>query len=53
MKRSAILATVIFAILVLYGLIAAPYAGDANAIDVAHWQGNPLAPCFQDAVHCA
>ena len=25
---------------------------DPNAIDEVHWQGNPLPPCFQDAVQC-
>src|SRR5579884_1003016 len=25
---------------------------DPNAIDEVHWQGTPLAPCFQDAAAC-
>ena len=25
---------------------------DPNAIDQVHWQGNPVAPCFQDAAQC-
>lgn len=53
MKPTAVIAAVLLAMFVLGGLIAAPFVSDANRIDVQHWQGFPLAPCFQDAAHCS
>jgi peptide/nickel transport system permease protein len=44
---------IVLLLMVLVAVFAhqlAPY--DPNAIDEVHWQGNPLPPCFQDAVQC-
>lgn len=53
MKRSAVVATVLLALLSAFVFIATPVVGDkALDIDELHWQGNPLTPCFVDARHC-
>ncbi|MDP9111785.1 MAG: ABC transporter permease, partial [Candidatus Eremiobacteraeota bacterium] len=51
--RLAIAGTVVLILMVLIAVFArqlAPF--DPNAIDNVHWQGYPLAPCFQDHAHC-
>lgn len=53
MKRSAIAAAVVLAIIAAFLFIAGTSIGDkALVIDNIHWEGNPLTPCFVDAVHC-
>ena len=52
--KLAMAGAVVLLIMVLVAIFAwkiAPF--DPNAIDEAHWQGNAVAPCFQDAAHCA
>ena len=52
--RLAITGFVVLILMVLAAVLAkqlAPF--DPNFIDNAHWQGNPLPPCFQDAAQCA
>jgi peptide/nickel transport system permease protein len=51
--KLAMAGAIVLLLMVLVAIFAhqfAPY--DPNGIDEVHWQGNPLPPCFQDAVHC-
>jgi peptide/nickel transport system permease protein len=51
--KLAMAGAVVLLIMVLIAIFAwklAPF--DPNGIDEVHWQGNPVAPCFQDAAHC-
>lgn len=51
--RMAIAGAVVLLILVLcavFSKVLSPF--DPTFIDNAHWQGNPLPPCFQDAAAC-
>lgn len=51
--RMAIAGMVVLSLLVLCAVFSAflsPF--DPTFIDNVHWQGNPLPPCFQDAVQC-
>ncbi|HKU66655.1 MAG TPA: oligopeptide ABC transporter permease [Candidatus Baltobacteraceae bacterium] len=51
--KLAMAGAVVLLLMVLIAVFAhqlAPY--DPNGIDEVHWQGNPLPPCFQDALHC-
>jgi len=51
--RLALVGIIALGLMVLFAVFAqqlAPY--DPNAIDNVHWQGYPLAPCFQDHAHC-
>jgi peptide/nickel transport system permease protein len=51
--KLAMAGAVVLLLMVLIAIFAhqlAPY--DPNGIDEVHWQGNPLPPCFQDALHC-
>jgi peptide/nickel transport system permease protein len=51
--RMAMAGAVVLLIMVLVAIFAwklAPF--DPNAIDEVHWQGNPVAPCFQNAAQC-
>jgi len=52
--KLAVAGFVVLILLILAAIFAkqlAPF--DPNFIDNAHWQGNPLPPCFQDASQCA
>jgi peptide/nickel transport system permease protein len=52
--KLAVAGFVVLILLILAAVFAkqlAPF--DPNFIDNAHWQGNPLPPCFQDASQCA
>jgi peptide/nickel transport system permease protein len=51
--KLAMAGSIVLLLMILIAIFAhqlAPY--DPNAIDEVHWQGNPLAPCFQDASVC-
>ena len=51
--KLAVAGIVVLGLITLCAILAnvlAPF--DPNAIDNVHWQGNPLPPCFQDAVLC-
>jgi peptide/nickel transport system permease protein len=51
--KLAIAGFVVLTIMLLVAIFAkqlAPF--DPNYIDNVHWQGNPLPPCFQDAMQC-
>lgn len=51
--KLAMAGAIVLLLMVLVAVFAhqfAPY--DPNGIDEVHWQGNPLPPCFQDALHC-
>jgi peptide/nickel transport system permease protein len=51
--KLAMAGAVVLLIMVLVAIFAwklAPF--DPNGIDEVHWQGNPVAPCFQNAVQC-
>lgn len=52
--RLALAGMVVLAIMVLAAVFAGQLAPfDPNAIDNAHWVGNPLPPCFQAHALCA
>jgi peptide/nickel transport system permease protein len=51
--KLALAGAIVLLIMVLVAIFAwkiAPF--DPNAIDEVHWQGNPVAPCFQNAAQC-
>ncbi len=51
--KLAMAGVVVLAIMVFVAIFAwklAPF--DPNAIDEVHWQGNPVAPCFENAAQC-
>ena len=51
--KLAVAGMVVLALMVFVAVFAkqlSPF--DPNFIDNAHWQGNPLPPCFQDAAQC-
>jgi peptide/nickel transport system permease protein len=51
--KLAVAGIVVLLLMVLAAVFAkqlSPF--DPNAIDNVHWQGTPLAPCFQDASQC-
>ena len=51
--KLAMAGAVVLLLMVLIAAFAHQFAPqDPNAIDEVHWQGNPLPPCFQDAVAC-
>jgi len=53
MKRSAVIAAVVLALLAAFVFIAAPVVcNQALLIDNVHWEGYPLPPCFLDATNC-
>ncbi|HEV7180758.1 MAG TPA: ABC transporter permease [Candidatus Baltobacteraceae bacterium] len=52
--KLAVTGMIVLLLMILAAVFAhqlAPF--DPNHIDDVHWQGNPLPPCFQDAVQCA
>lgn len=51
--KLAMAGAIVLLLMVLVAVFAHQFAPqDPNAIDEVHWQGNPLPPCFQDAVAC-
>jgi len=51
--RLAIAGAVVLCVMVAVALLAAKIAPfDPNMIDQVHWQGNPVAPCFQNTAQC-
>ena len=51
--KLAVAGIVVLGVIALCAILApllAPF--DPNAIDNVHWQGNPLPPCFENAVLC-
>jgi peptide/nickel transport system permease protein len=53
MHRRVVVVTIIAALAVIYLLFGGVVMkSDPNAVDIAHWQGVPLPPCFLDIKEC-
>lgn len=51
--KLAIAGFIVLIVLILGAAFAGPISQiDPNAIDQVHWQGTPVAPCFQDGASC-
>ncbi len=51
--KLALTGAIVLLFMIVVAIGASKFAPfDPNAIDQVHWQGNPVAPCFQDAAQC-